>query len=226
LASLATTANRIFGGLGTTACQSCLAQVEAACKAPITQFNDCFCDADGKAWAALDDCLTAETDCQRTRESTLGYYGAHCFAYKDNAEEEFCVNASQDDLLKMSVADSFCKGFITLSTTTNPSTRITEASSSEPTVESKTTTSDPESTFTSASVALEKSTTSQESPTSATSASGSAATKSNSEGSVGIDNEDDNDGEDESNGASRVPSSMGVSGLVTMALWTWRMFVS
>ncbi|KAK7422715.1 hypothetical protein QQX98_001503 [Neonectria punicea] len=225
-ASLTTATNRIFGDLGNTACQTCLAQVEAACKGPITsaQFNDCFCDADGEAWAGLDDCLTTETDCQRTRESVLGYYGAHCFAHKDDAEEEFCVDASQDDLLKMSVADSFCKEFITLSTTTSPSARITEASSSEPPVESETTTSEPESTSTTARETSDESTTTQESPTSTTSASGSAATKSNNEDSVGQgsdtgnDNEDHNDGEDESNGASSLVSSMGVSGLVTMVL--------
>lgn len=114
-ASLALADNRVFGGLGNSACQACLAKVEAPCKGPISssQFNDCFCDAEGDAWANLEDCLAVGTDCKSTQESILGYYGAHCFAWKDDTEEEFCVDASQGDALKMSIADSFCDEFIT-----------------------------------------------------------------------------------------------------------------
>lgn len=50
-ASLALADNRVFGGLGNTACQTCLAKVETPCEGPISssQFNDCFCNAEGDA---------------------------------------------------------------------------------------------------------------------------------------------------------------------------------
>ncbi|KAF7545596.1 hypothetical protein G7Z17_g9044 [Cylindrodendrum hubeiense] len=250
LASLALAENRVFRGLGDSACQACLAKVEAACKGPISsdQFNDCFCDADGDAWANLEDCLTVETDCDKTKESILGYYGAHCFAWKDDEEEEFCVDASQDNELKMSIADSFCDEFITLSSSVK-STTATEESSSKQTTESEaaesetvqaeTTTSEQRSISTPTSEAEAQQSTSQDVATTTRTAGGSTATKSNNGSNNDEDDDDDDDSNDDgnddssnddgnddnSNGGSNL-SSMSVSGLAMLALWTGYMLSS
>ncbi|KAH7155173.1 hypothetical protein B0J13DRAFT_521328 [Dactylonectria estremocensis] len=247
LASVAIADNRVFGGLGNSACQACLATVEAACKGPITssQFNDCFCDADGDAWAALENCLTVETDCDPQRESVLGYYGAHCFAWKDDAEEEFCVDASQDDELKMSVADSFCDEFITLSssskpTTTTTTTTVTEEESSEQTTESRPETSEPETitsaqeTTSAATSATEaQQTTSPDLPSSTSTTDEVAPTKSESKTTSGESSSDDDEGNSNDRGSSNDDNNAGsnltsldVPGLVALALWAGYMLSS
>ncbi|KAH7156877.1 hypothetical protein EDB81DRAFT_928999 [Dactylonectria macrodidyma] len=236
LAAVAVAGNRVFGGLGNSACQECLATVEAACRGTITssQFNDCFCDADGDAWAALENCLTAETDCDPTRESVLGYYGAHCFAWKDDAEGEFCVDASQDDELKMSVADSFCDEFITLSSSSEPTTTtVTEGSSSKQTTESRsetteseTTTSVQETTSAATSATEAQQTTSQDLPSSTSTAADVAPTKSDDKASSGEGSSDNDDRDDNDSNAGSNLTSVGVPGLVALALWAGYMLSS
>lgn len=108
--------NRIFRDLGNPACQKCLASVEFLCTGPIEsiQFNNCFCSVGHKVWPALKGCLTDQTNqCERYKESILGYYGSHCFAWKKDEKYEICVEKSQGDALLMSVADSFCTAFVT-----------------------------------------------------------------------------------------------------------------
>lgn len=116
LAAVANAENRVFGGLGSDPCQKCLGEVEAACKGPITssEFNNCFCVPESKAWSTLKSCITtANTECSESKESILGSYGAHCFAYKKDEDQAICVDKSQDDELLLSLADSFCSEFVT-----------------------------------------------------------------------------------------------------------------
>lgn len=118
LAGFAAADNRVFGGLGDRSCQACLAKVEETCRGPIgsKQYNDCFCAVgeDGEAWAKLKGCITDDDgSCADDQYNVWSYWGAHCFAYKDDEEEEVCVDSSQDDDVLMSVADSFCTEFLT-----------------------------------------------------------------------------------------------------------------
>lgn len=119
LASHAIAANRVFASRGTQECDACLGDVEASCQGPITsdQFNNCFCSIgkEGLAWPKLENCFIGnDAKCSSDIQyDTLGDWGAHCFAYKDDEEEEVCVDSTQNDKLLMSVADVFCTEFLT-----------------------------------------------------------------------------------------------------------------
>lgn len=119
LASLAVADTRVFAERGNKDCQDCLAEVEGKCRGPTSsdQFNDCFCGIgeEGLAWPKLTDCLTgSNAKCVKDDEyNILSDWGAHCFAYKKDEEEEVCVDSTQDDKLLMTVADWFCTEFLT-----------------------------------------------------------------------------------------------------------------
>lgn len=90
--------------------------MESVCKGPVesTQFNNCFCSVSGKAWTNLKSCVGDKTtECDQNKDSILGAYGSHCFAWKKDEEEEVCVDKSQEDPLLLKLADQFCTAFVT-----------------------------------------------------------------------------------------------------------------
>ena len=109
----------IFAPRGSKDCQACLSEVEASCRGPTSsdQFNDCFRSIgdEGLAWPELEKCVSGQdARCpEDIQYDILGDWGAHCFAYKKDEEEEVCVDSTQDKKLLMSVADMFCTEFLT-----------------------------------------------------------------------------------------------------------------
>ncbi|CAM1504275.1 Fc.00g018660.m01.CDS01 [Cosmosporella sp. VM-42] len=215
---------RIFSNVGDSTCQSCLTDVESTCKGPITsdQFNDCFCAADGDAFAALEDCLKG--DCGDWQYQLLSYYGAHCFAAKDDEESEFCVDASQDDEYKLSIADMYCSEFVTASGDSSTPATSTEASSSS-------TTSDTGSTTSDAATTSDKATTTPTQTSSSTIRTSIVPTGPMDQGGTGqggdgnggqddSDNADNSTNTDGDDNAGSSLTSIGTIGAVVLAFWT------
>lgn len=96
-----------------------MSDVEEKCRGPTSseQFNNCFCSigTEGLAWPALAKCVSGQdAKCPANIQyDILGDWGAHCFAYKKDEEEQVCVDSTQNDKLLMSVADVFCTEFLT-----------------------------------------------------------------------------------------------------------------
>ncbi|KAH8172543.1 hypothetical protein LIA77_06798 [Sarocladium implicatum] len=205
MGSLALAENRIFNSLGDKECQSCLGGVESKCRGPTSsdQFNDCFCSIgdQGLAWPKLTDCLTgSNAQCaEEDQYQILSYWGAHCFAYKDDEEEQVCVDSTQDDNLTSATSSS--SSTETTATTVSESEETSDAEDSTTTT-TTTTTSDAAAAV-STTEASETSTTSR--PTAGDGSGSGADTGSGRESS---DSQDD-EGDEDDGVAALLPTSSG-----------------
>ncbi|KAF7555311.1 hypothetical protein G7046_g6581 [Stylonectria norvegica] len=223
LTALAAAENRVFRTIGNAACQLCLGDVESACKGPVSsdQFNDCFCAADGPAWDVFTDCLLVKPDCGEDQYQILGAFGAHCFANKDDEEEEFCVDGSQGDELKLSVADMFCTEFITLSTSSSVQATTTTTSPIETSRKITTTTSKTTISTTTSSKSFEASaTTAISTSTGATPTSTTTSSTSNTVDAAAATSATDGQAKDSDDSAGSSLSPIGALGAVLLVLWT------